>query len=130
MPEVLVFVIILNYFLRCNWLTNAPFKIQPIQPGPLASSIETRIFSTKLSKYFEYFTTYQQYFNFFFLWADSKGICVECVITFYRFLITGAKYFTVYFRRTNKFDSRVAYLILYITVDVIVKQLWAAYGQN
>ena len=39
-----------------------------------------------------------------------------------------AKYFTVYFLRANKFDLRVAYLILYITVDVIMKQLWVAYG--
>ena len=87
-----------------------------------------QVFSTKLSKYFEYFTTYRRYFNFFFLWSDSKGICVECVIIFYRFLFTSAKYFTVYFRRANKFDSRVAYFILYITVDVIMKQLWVAYG--
>ena len=41
---------------------------------------------------------------------------------------TSAKYFTVYFRRTNKFDSSVAYLILYITDDDIMKQLWVAYG--
>ena len=71
--------------------------------------------------------TYRRYFNFFFLWADRRGICVEYVIFFYRFSFTSAKYFTVYFRRANESASRVAYLILYITVDVIMKQLWVAY---
>ena len=55
---------------------------------------------------------------------------MECVIIFYRFLFTSAKYFIVYFRHANKFDSRVAYLILYITVDIIMKQLWVAYAQQ
>ena len=50
----------------------------------------------------------------FFLLVDRTSIGIECVIIFHRFSLMYAKYFTVYFRRTIKFDARVANLMLLI----------------
>ena len=59
-------------------------------------------------------------FKHFFLLVDRTSNGIECVIIFYRFSFMYGKYITVYFRRTIKFDTRVANLILYYgNVDMI-----------
>ena len=68
----------------------------------------------KISKYFEFFfSTYRRYFKHFFLMVDRTSIGIECFIIFCRFSFMYVKHFSVYFRRTIKFDARVANLILY-----------------
>ena len=81
--------------------------------APLASSIKTKNFSAKFQNILIFFSTYRRYFKHFFLLVDRTSIGIECVIIFHRFSLMYAKYFTVYFRRTIKFDARVANLILY-----------------
>ena len=79
--------------------------------APLASSIKTKNFSAKFQNILIFFSTYRRYFKHFFLLVDRTIIGIECVIIFHRFSLMYAKYFTVYFRRTIKFDARVANLI-------------------
>ena len=81
--------------------------------APLASSIGTKNFSAKFENILSFFSTYRRYFKHFFLLVDRTSIGIECVIIFYRFSFMFANYFTVYFRRTIKFDARVANLMLY-----------------
>ena len=81
--------------------------------APLASSIKTKNFSAKFQNILIFFSTYRRYFKHFFLLVDRTSIGIECVIIFHRFSLMYAKYFTVYFRRTIKFDARVANLMLY-----------------
>ena len=81
--------------------------------APLASSIKTKNFSAKFQNILIFFSTYRRYFKHFFLLVDRKTIGIECVIIFHRFSFMFAKHFTVYFRRTIKFNARVANLILY-----------------
>ena len=78
--------------------------------APLASSIKTKNFSAKFQNILIFFSTYRRYFKHFFLLVDRTSIGIECVIIFHRFSLMYAKYFTVYFRRTIKFDARVANL--------------------
>ena len=89
--------------------------------APLASSIKTKNFSAKFQNIFIFFSTYRRYFKHFFLLVDRTSIGIECVIIFHRFSLMYAKYFTVYFRRTIKFDARVANLIIlyYSNVNVL-----------
>ena len=90
--------------------------------APLASSIKTKNFSAKFQNILIFFSTYRRYFKHFFLLVDRTSIGIECVIIFHRFSLMYAKYFTVYFRRTIKFDARVANLILYYSnVNVLPK---------
>ena len=70
-------------------------------------------FLAKFQNILIFFSTYRRYFKHFFLLVDKTSIGIECVIIFHRFSLMYAKYFTVYFRRTIKFDARVANLILY-----------------
>ena len=79
--------------------------------APLASSIKTKNFSAKFQNILIFFSTYRRYFKHFFLLVDRTSIGIECVIIFHRFSLMYAKYFTVYFRRTIKFDARVANLM-------------------
>ena len=79
--------------------------------APLASSIKTKNFSAKFQNILIFFSTYRRYFKHFFLLVDRTSIGIECVIIFHRFSFMFAKHFTVYFRRTIKFDARVANLI-------------------
>ena len=81
--------------------------------APLASSIKTKNFSAKFQNILIFFSTYRRYFKHFFLLVDRTSIGIECVIIFHRFSLMYAKYFTVYFRRTIKFDARVANLMLF-----------------
>ena len=81
--------------------------------APLASSIKTKNFSAKFQNILIFFSTYRRDFKHFFLLVDRTSIGIECVIIFHRFSLVYAMYFTVYFRRTIKFDARVANLILY-----------------
>ena len=81
--------------------------------APLASSIKTKNFSAKFQNILIFFSTYRRYFKHFFLLVDRTSIGIECVIIFHRFSFMFAKHFTIYFRRTIKFDARVANLILY-----------------
>ena len=81
--------------------------------APLASSIKTKNFSAKFQNILIFFSTYRRYFKHFFLLVDRTSIGIECVIIFHRFSLMYANYFTVYFRRTIKFDARVANLVLY-----------------
>ena len=77
-------------------------------------------FSRQNFKIFWYFfSTYRRYFKHFFLLVDRTSIGIECVIIFHRFSLMYAKYFTVYFRRTIKFDARVANLMLFYN-DILV----------
>ena len=89
-------------------------------------------FLGKISKYFDIFSTYRRYFKHFFLLVDRTSIGIECVIIFHRFSLVYAKYFTVYFRRTIKFDARVANLILYYSnVNVyVMTTMWRALNQR
>ena len=80
------------------------------------SGIQTRNFSAKLNNILSFFSTYRWYFKHFFLRVDRTNIGIKCFISFYRFFFMYAKYFTVYFRCTIKFDARVAYLMLYIVM--------------
>ena len=81
--------------------------------APLASSIKTKNFSAKFQNILIFFSTYRRYFKHFFLLVDRTSIGIECAIIFHRFSFMFAKHFTVYFRRTIKFDARVSNLILY-----------------
>ena len=91
--------------------------------APLASSIGTKNFSAKFENILSFFSTYRRYFKHFFLLVDRTSIGIECVIIFHRFSLMYAKYFTVYFRRTIKFDARVANLILFYSNDCNVNVL-------
>ena len=82
--------------------------------APLASSIKTKNFSAKFQNILIFFSTYRRYFKHFFLLVDRTSIGIECVIIFHRFSFMFAKHFTVYFRRTIKFDARVANLISHV----------------
>ena len=70
-------------------------------------------FLGKISKYFDIF------FNLPTV-LDRTSIGIECVIIFHRFSFMFAKHFTVYFRRTIKFDARVANLILYYSIVMLM----------
>ena len=91
--------------------------------APLASSIKTKNFSAKFQNILIFFSTYRRYFKHFFLLVDRTSIGIECVIIFHRFSLVYAKYFTVYFRRTIKFDARVAnlYILYYIIIYQVSK---------
>ena len=89
--------------------------------APLASSIKTKNFSAKFQNILIFFSTYRRYFKHFFLLVDRTSIGIECVIILHRFSLMYAKYFTVYFRRTIKFDARVANLML---LDIIVMLMY------
>ena len=89
--------------------------------APLASSIKTKNFSAKFQNILIFFSTYRRYFKHFFLLVDRTSIGIECVIILHCFSLMYAKYFTVYFRRTIKFDARVANLIL---LDIIVMLMY------
>ena len=86
--------------------------------APLASSIKTKNFSAKFQNILIFFSTYRRYFKHFFLLVDRTSIGIECVIIFHRFSLMYAKYFTVYFRRTIKFDARVANLMLSLSYTI------------
>ena len=99
--------------------------------APLASSIKTKNFSAKFQNILIFFSTYRRYFKHFFLLVDRTSIGIECVIIFHRFSLMYAKYFTVYFRRTIKFDARVANLILYYSnVYYVMTTMWRALNQR
>ena len=84
--------------------------------GTSGTSIKTKNFSAKFENILSFFSTYRRYFKHFFLLVDRTSIGIECVIIFYRFSFMFANYFAVYFRRTIKFDARVANLILYYII--------------